>query len=536
VQLDLGAPLRARLEVARSRGALFDGAARSTSLDGGFAFGTPAGVGAGAARAFHAALEGEVGPARWQGWWRERPAGYSDGTFEERTAARERGAIAQGALGGVGLRLAWAERRGADPLDPAAFARRDVARAIGSATVAAGPVAVTVEALHERLTLPASGAQSAAGLRAAWSLSRALVLEAGHLQSFAGSGAHLSATFTSVGGALKTKEGTLELHAGWGPELGPRLLVGGERGGPDDALYGRLSVDPVREAAQEAAGSAVGGRQRVGRAMLFTEERVARDPYGLVAGRLVGARLEPAEGFSVSLSGERGERLRDDGSSVARGAGAVGAVWGRGSLRVDGRAELRTEGRGDQWLAGAGVEWRPLSRLTLGARALLADGELSGRRARGGDGWLSAAWRADGLSLLARLGRVKDDREGLIDRDASVAGVALTARIVRRFSVALAADAARQRVDGASDDRIAGSARATWDVAGPFDVALEYARRGSLDGRDLGDLDALRGEAGLTAGEVRLALGYTVVGFRGSGIDPEDERDGRVYLRAVVVR
>ena len=54
-------------------------------------------------------------------------------------------------------------------------------------------------------------------------------------------------------------------------------------------------------------------------------------------------------------------------------------------------------------------------------------------------------------------------------------------------------------------------------------------------GRDDGDLDAVRAEVGLSAGGVRLALGYTVVGFRGSGIDPEDERDGRVYLRAVAV-
>jgi hypothetical protein len=82
---------------------------------------------------------------------------------------------------------------------------------------------------------------------------------------------------------------------------------------------------------------------------------------------------------------------------------------------------------------------------------------------------------------------------------------------------------------------VAGSVRAAVAVAGPVDVAIEYSRRGSLGGREIGDLDAVRAEAGLTTGEVRLALGYTVVGFRGSGIDPEEERDGRVYLRAVVV-
>ena len=56
-----------------------------------------------------------------------------------------------------------------------------------------------------------------------------------------------------------------------------------------------------------------------------------------------------------------------------------------------------------------------------------------------------------------------------------------------------------------------------------------------LDGLEIGDLHAVRAEAGLTAGGVRLALGYTLTGFRGAGLDPEEE-DGRFYLRAVLVR
>jgi hypothetical protein len=86
------------------------------------------------------------------------------------------------------------------------------------------------------------------------------------------------------------------------------------------------------------------------------------------------------------------------------------------------------------------------------------------------------------------------------------------------------------------DDRLAASARGEVRVLGPLDVALELARRGSLEGREIGDLDAVRLEAGVTASGVRLALGYTLVGFRGTGIEPEEETDGRVYLRAVVVR
>jgi hypothetical protein len=279
----------------------------------------------------------------------------------------------------------------------------------------------------------------------------------------------------------------------------------------------------------------VGGRQRFEGGSLFTEERVARDPLGVVAGRVVGAALTPVAGLTLALSGERGERLRLDGKTVARGAGGISAAWTRAALRLDGRAELRTEGKGEQWLAGAGVEWVASRRLTLAVRALAADGKLSGLRARGADGWLSAAWRSDALSILGRLGRVLDDREGVADRDATVAAAAVTAKLPRRAAVALGVDAAHQRIAGASDDRLAGSVRGSWAVAGPLDLALEYARRGSLEGRELGDLDAVRAEAGVTSNGVRLALGYTLIGFRGTGIEPE-EGDGRFYLRAVLVR
>jgi hypothetical protein len=63
------------------------------------------------------------------------------------------------------------------------------------------------------------------------------------------------------------------------------------------------------------------------------------------------------------------------------------------------------------------------------------------------------------------------------------------------------------------------------------DVAAEYARRAPLAGQPLGDLDAVRGEAGVRAGQSRIALGYTFLGFSGDGIAP-DEDDGRVFLRA----
>ncbi|HSN14820.1 MAG TPA: hypothetical protein VLT61_09330, partial [Anaeromyxobacteraceae bacterium] len=408
-------------------------------------------------------------------------------------------------------------------------------RAWASASTDLGALTLTLEGLHERLSLPERGAQSAAGVRAGWRVGRGLTLEGSHLQTFAESGQVVASTFTAAGAALQTPAGTLGLRAGWGPELGPRLLLSGERGDAHGSLYGTLAVEPAPLGATEGAGSAVGGRQRFEGGSIFTEERVARDPLGVVAGRVFGGSVTPLAGLTVALSGERGERRRLDGSTVARGAAGLSAAWSHAALRLDGRAEVRSEGKGEQWLAGGGAEWVASRRLTLALRALAADGKLSGLEARGLDGWLSAAWRSDVLSILGRLGRVLDDREGIADRDATVVGAAVTAKLLRRGTLAVGLDAAHQRIGGAGDDRLAGSVRGGWTVAGPLDLAVEYARRGSLEGKQIGDLDAVRAEAGVTASGVRLALGYTLTGFQGTGIEPE-EGDGRFYLRAVLLR
>jgi hypothetical protein len=536
--VDLGPVLRARVEVAETEGELLGGeGARATSLDGGFRFAATAKDGVErSALAFHAGLEGEAGTVRWRGWWRERPRGYSDQLYSEQRAARERGVQGEGLLGPVALKLAWVDRRGVDPWGTGASSERDSDRAYAAAAYALGTVELTAEALHERLRLPEDGVQSAVGLRAAWRAGSAVTLEGSHLQAFGVDGAAVASTFTAAGGSLRTREGSLSVRAGWGPELGPRLVLSGERGDARTGVYGTLSSRPDPGGRFDGGGGAVGGRQRFEGGSLFTEQRVTQSPEGVVAGQIVGGTLEPSPGLQVTLSSEQGERLRADGTTIARGAGAVGAAWLRGALRLDGRAELRREGGGEQWIAGAGAEWGASRNLTFAARALLADGEISGRRAQSADGWLSAAWRAGPVSILGRLGLLRDEREGAVARDATTGAVAVALKAARRATIGLGIDGARQVLGGTRDDRIAGSARIAVEVTGPFDVALEYARRGSLDGLEIGDLHALRGEAGITAGGVRLALGYTLTGFRGTGLDPEEEEDGRFYLRAVLVR
>ncbi|HEX9053175.1 MAG TPA: hypothetical protein VF841_21785, partial [Anaeromyxobacter sp.] len=100
-----------------------------------------------------------------------------------------------------------------------------------------------------------------------------------------------------------------------------------------------------------------------------------------------------------------------------------------------------------------------------------------------------------------------------------------------RLELGLGAALAVQEVAGARDDRIAGSVRARVRVAGPADVAGEYARRSPIGGGDIGALDALRAEAGVAIGESRLAVGYTLVGFGGDGLTPAEDTS-RLYVRA----
>jgi hypothetical protein len=90
------------------------------------------------------------------------------------------------------------------------------------------------------------------------------------------------------------------------------------------------------------------------------------------------------------------------------------------------------------------------------------------------------------------------------------------------------------RVDRVRDDRIAAAARVGVRIVGPLDTAIEYARRARLGSGRLGDLDAVRAEVGAALGGAgRLALGYTLLGFGGNGVDPASDR-GRLYLRATL--
>ena len=543
--LDLGKILRIRAEAARSRGLLFarggtEGFVRSD--DGGLRFAPPVlrqaqGEPSGDADALHLEASGGAGPLRVNAWWRTREQGYSDAEFLEPVAARERGASLAAGAGAVSGVIRLAERRGADPSDPAAVAPADTRQLLARAAWQEGRLGLAVEGVHaSREDAAASSDATSAGARVSWRVDPALTLDAAHHQKLRLTGPALDPTFTSAGATFSRGSAALGVRGGWGPELGPRLLVSGARLAPGEAVYGTFGADPDAPDVLGGAASALGVRQRTGRAELFSEEQFGRDPFGLRQARVLGATVEPLRGVTVSLSGERGQRLRLDGSVVARSAGAAALGVVRGPLRLAARGEVRDEGGDAHAAAGASAEWLVRPGASIAARLAWTHGTSAGVEGLGFEASLGGAWRAERLAVLGSVARFVEQRPGTDRRDGVLARLAATSG-AGRVRAGLGAAIAVQEVAGARDDRLSGSARVQVRLAGPLDGAVEYARRAPLSGGRLGALDAVRAEAGLAAGngrrpgEGRIAVGYTLVGFGGDGLSPAADT-GRLYVRA----
>ncbi len=540
--LSLAPELSLRAELARSRGAAFAGSSPgfSRSLDGGLSSDAPPSPAAGeGATAFHLEAGGEAAGARYGAWWRERPRGFSDSAHLEAVDARERGARVSWARGDLDLSALYGEQRGADPRDPAGMAASDAREARGRATLRLGEVGLTAEALESRFEgAAARGEQLSAGVRADWRLHPWLTVGASHHQSLwrDGSGpAALPATFSGVGAELAGSEGTLAARGGWGPDLGPRLLVSGERANGGGSAYGTFHLDPDSPSIGRESASAMGARQRAGAAELFTEEQFARDSLGLRVSRVAGASIDAGRALRLTASAETGRRLRLDGTDVARGAAGAGASMALGPVRVALRAELRKEGDDRQWFGGAAAEWRASARLALSGRGSWARTLAAGRDALLATAVLGAAWRGEALSILARIAGIAEQRPGEVRRDTGLASLSGAADVTRRLALGLGVHLGLTRLAGARQDLLSGSARAGWRFAGPFDVAFEYARRQSLSGPRPDEVHAARLEAGWGMEQGRMALGYNLFGFAGTGVDPADETRGRVYLRAELV-
>jgi hypothetical protein len=533
-ELDLGAPLRVRAEAARTRGQLFARGADGgfvRSEDGGLLFAAPLAA-RDEADALHLEAGGGAGPLRLDGWWRERGRGYSDAEFLEAVAARERGARLALGAGRASGQVRIAERRGADPRDPAGLAPLDADHLLARAGWQGERLGLAVEGVHaSRDAAGTTAEETSAGVLGSWRADRRLTLEAAHHQKLNVSGAGIDPTFTSAGAAWTTPASSLGVRGGWGPELGPRVLVTGARLAPGEAVYGTVGADPDAPDVRTSATTAMGVRQRTGRAELFTEDQFERDLFGLRQARVLGATVTPLRGVQLSLTGERGQRLRLDGSVVSRSAAGGAASAVQGPLRLAARGEVRDEGGDGHAAAGGSAEWRVAPGASLAGRVSWTHGTSAGVEGLAFEASLGGAWRRDRVALLASGARIVEQRPGQARRDGWVARAAATAGAAARLEVGVGAALAVLEVADARDDRISGSARARVRVAGPLDAAVEYARRAPLRGGRLGELDAVRAEAGVSGREGRVAAGYNLVGFGGDGLSPAADT-GRVYVRA----
>ncbi len=535
--LDLGPLLRVRAGAAHTSGALFSRGGPggfSRSVDGGWTFaGAGADAASGEADALHVEARTEAGPVRLDGWWRERGAGYSDAEFQEASDASERGASISASGRGLSGTLLWAERTGTDPEDPLGVSPLDQRALVARAGLRRGRLGLVLEGDRIERDAPSPGDETSVGARASWRVDPALALEVSHQQGIETTGAARDPTFTAAGATWSQGRTALGVRGGWGPELGPRILVSGERASPGEAIYGTFTADPDAPDVLSggAAATTLGARRRDGPVEAFVEDQLARDAFGLRTARVFGLSVAPRSGLRLSLSGERGERLRPDGSHAPRAAGAATAAIVLGPVRLAARGEYRTEGSDAQSSAGGSAEWVPGPGLGLALRASWLDGTVDGRDALGLDLSLSGAVRRDAGSVLASVARIVEMRPGAARRDGFVARLAGTAAAGRRLELGLGAALALQEIADARDDRIAGSVRARVRIVGPADAAVEYSRRAPLGDGDVGALDAVRAEAGLSVRESRLAVGYTVIGFGGDGLAPaEDTR--RLYVRA----
>ena len=535
--LDLGPLLQVRAEAARSRGAAAGADGWSTSTDGGLSFAVPPAPLEGEATAWHLQAGGEGLGARWQGWWRERPEGYSDSEFQQTLAALERGLSASWKGGPASAEALWAERRGSDPRDPTGLSPLDATDLRLRAGWSFGEVRLLGEALSTKATASGQeGSGTGAGLRADWAMRDDLSLHATWHQSLDRQGEGPAArddTYLGVGGSLRLPEGSASAEAGWGPDLGPRLLLSGEQRAADGTTYGSFAFDPDAPAFARETAASVGVRRAEEGAEVWSEDQFARDVFGLRASRVSGVSLEPLPGLRLVGRAESGSRLRLDGTTAGRWAVGASAAWLGSRVRLSGRGEAREDGDRRQWLAGAAAEWRASERLRLSGRANWSRSSAAGLPGLAFEGSLGAAWRGEGLQLTGKVAALADQRPGAPLREQALASLAATVAVASRLDLGLGASYGANRLVGARVDLVAGSVRAAVRIVGPFDAAAEYARRQVLRGPSPEWLDAGRVEAGWSFPQGRLALGYNVFGFAGSGVDP-DADGGRVYFRADV--
>jgi hypothetical protein len=554
-----------RAEVARSRGLAIAPGAFGISEDGGLSFLRPAAGLAAGGDALGVWLKGPgpLGGGSVDAAFRWRDRGFSDGAHAEAALFRQLSLRASQPIGALRLTLLGDERRSADPrlpFAPGSIAARTLGAGVGYEQEAWG---VRLELRDGWLRAPVvpgegpalEGGRTSVGLHGHLQVHERVVLSAGHRQALLRRGegpGRVNDSFASAGVDVRLGEdATVGLRGGWGPELGPQIWANAAvRRGPD-TFYGGYSVDV--DGPDFGAGRAVmGARTELeDGTSVFVEDLSGHDANAVRLARAVGFQQALFGGMQVGARYERGVRhpLGLPASLTRDSAGLFGQL-ALARLRVDGRAELRRE-------QGVPVRGAPLpvdrvqAVVALAAEAVLReDLSLSGRvnfaRSQGAErlearlleGSTAVAWRPGPFLLVARYSVTREllpgERGAFGDRGLHLLSLLPAIRFGERLSVAAGLHAGRSSLGSDVAWVWTGTLRPTVRVVGGLEAGVEIARRGSA--REGQSLSSVRGEVGYRVDEgLRLAAGYTVLGFSGLGLSGEttDEAD-RLYVRAEV--
>ncbi|GEN09103.1 hypothetical protein SAMN05443572_105361 [Myxococcus fulvus] len=551
-------------EGASSRGSAVDAGLFGVSDDGGLSYLRPTGAVATSGEALGLRLRGPgfSGDGSVDASYRWRARGFSDGAHLDAARFQQLALRVRQPLGRLRLSLLADGRQSADPREPFVdhpFSASTVGASVGWEEADWG---VSVEARDARLKAAEvvgqgealTGGRTSVGVAGRYRLLEGLWLQASHRQKLALHGAgpgRVDDTFSAAGVDVALGRDTrVDVRGGWGPDLGPRAWANVESRRGSDVYYGGYSVD-VDGPDFGAGRTLTGARTELpdSGTALFVEEVGLHDASTLRMSRAVGFQKTVLDGLSVGARYERGVRsLLDVDPPLRRDAGGVFGQLLLSRLRLEGRFELRRE-KGTPERGAAEAVDRLQTVVALAAEAeLLRDVTASGRvdfartvnddalEARLLEGYAALAWRPGPWLVVARYGVTREllpgTRSAFGDRALQILSLMPAVRVGDRFSVAAGLHAGRSELRGSSRWVWTGTVRPAVRVVGAVEVAAEAARRtASLDGERL---TAVRAEVAYRMDErLRMAVGYTLLGFSGLGLATESsENQDRLYLRA----